>query len=85
MGNGTVRYAPGTGTNLPSDTYYNFALVYTDGQLTGSVDNISGSSADIDLVFSSPVPSEDDRERTTTIIAATSRSAASWRRSAIRP
>ena len=64
MGNGTVTYAPGTGTP-PSDTYYNFALVYTDGQLTGSVDNISGSSADIDLVFGSPVPSEDDRERTT--------------------
>ena len=65
MGNGTVTYAPGTGTNPPSDTYYNFALVYTDGQLTGSVDNISGSSADIDLVFGSPVPYEDDRERTT--------------------
>ena len=65
MGNGTVKYAPGTGTNPPSDTYYNFALVYTDGQLTGSVNNISGSNGDIDLVFGSPVPYEDDRERTT--------------------
>ena len=64
MGNGTVTVT-GTGTTPPSDTYYNFALVYTDGQLTGSVDNISGSSEDIDLVFSSPFPFEDDKERTT--------------------
>ena len=54
----------GTGTN--SDKYYNFALVYTDGEVSGSVNNISGSSADIDLVFSSPVPFEDDKELTTT-------------------
>ena len=64
MGNGTTM-ARGTGPNPPLDTYYNFALVYTDGQLTGSVENISDGSDDIDLVFSSPFPFEDDLELTT--------------------
>jgi len=64
MGNGTTM-ARGTGLNPPLDTYYNFALVYTDGQLTGSVENISDGSGDIDLVFSSPFPFEADRELTT--------------------
>ena len=66
MGNATSTvYGLDDDSSDDDATLYNFALVYTDGQLTGSVNNISGSSGDIDLVFSSPVPYEDDRERTT--------------------
>ena len=44
---------------------YNFALVYTDGQLTGSVNNLSGSNASIDMLLTSPVSGEDVRKTAT--------------------
>ena len=44
---------------------YNFALVYTDGQLTGSVNNLSGSNASIDMLLTSPVPGEAVRKTET--------------------
>jgi hypothetical protein len=54
----------GTGTNPASDKYYNFALVYTDGELSGSVNNLSGSnaSASIDIIISTPSPLDDDEK-----------------------
>ena len=49
-----------TGTGTPSDTYYNFALVYTDGEVSGSVNNVSGSNGSIDIIISTPSPLDDD-------------------------
>ena len=60
MGNGTVTYTEGTGTAARSDKYYNFALVYTDGELSGKVHNLSGSNASIDIVLSTPNPLDDE-------------------------
>ena len=63
MGNDEVTVT-GTGTNPASDKYYNFALVYTDGELSGSVNNLSGSnaSASIDIIISTPSPLDDDEK-----------------------
>ena len=54
----------GTGTNPASDKYYNFALVYTDGELSGRVNNLSGSnaSASIDIIISTPSPLDPDKK-----------------------
>jgi hypothetical protein len=41
-----------------SGILYNFALVYTDGQLTGVVNNMSGSNAGIDIELESPIPGQ---------------------------
>ena len=55
-----------TGNTPPiTATLYNFALVYTDGQLTGSVNNLSGSNASIDILLTSPIPGEDIRKTDT--------------------
>ena len=62
MGNGTVTYAEGTGTARRTDTYYNFALVYTDGEVSGKVHNVSGSNASIDIIISTPNPLDDDEK-----------------------
>ncbi|MDE2794489.1 MAG: carboxypeptidase regulatory-like domain-containing protein [Gemmatimonadota bacterium] len=65
MGNGTVAYTEGEGTAAMTDTYYNFALVYTDGELTGSVNNLSGSDGSIDIVLETPSPLDTDRKTDT--------------------
>ena len=55
----TSTYTTGTVTN----TLYNFALVYTDGQLSGKVDNLSSADdSGIDMDIFSPIPDDDDRE-----------------------
>ena len=84
MGNGTVTYTEGEGTAARSDKYYNFALVYTDGEFTGKVNNLSGSDASIDVVLEVPARWT-PTGRPIRTLAATSRSPASSRRSAIRP
>ena len=61
MGQPTTKVT-GTGTNPPSDTYHNFALVYTDGEVSGSVNNLSGSNGSIDIIISSPNPLDDDEK-----------------------
>ncbi len=61
MGQGTTTVT-GTGTNPASDKYYNFALVYTDGELSGRVNNLSGSNASIDIIISTPSPLDDDEK-----------------------
>ena len=33
---------PDDDTDPDEDTYYNFALVYTDGEVSGKVNNLSG-------------------------------------------
>ena len=65
MGQPTTTYTVGSGTAARSATLYNFALVYTDGQLTGSVNNLSGSNASIDMVLTSPIPGEAIRKTET--------------------
>ena len=62
MGNGTVTYTEGTGAAARSDKYYNFALVYTDGEVSGKVNNLSGSNASIDIIISTPNPLDDDEK-----------------------
>ena len=49
-------------------TLYNFALVYTDGQLTGVVNNLSGSNGGIDIELESPIGGQATR----TIVSGTS-------------
>ena len=61
MGQGTTTVT-GTGTSPASDKYYNFALVYTDGELSGRVNNLSGSNASIDIIISTPSPLDDDEK-----------------------
>ncbi|MDE2874747.1 MAG: carboxypeptidase regulatory-like domain-containing protein [Gemmatimonadota bacterium] len=65
MGNGTVTYTEGEGTAARSDKYYNFALVYTDGEFTGKVNNLSGSDGSIDVVLEVPSPLDTDRKTDT--------------------
>ena len=65
MGNGTVTYTEGEGTAARSDKYYNFALVYTDGEFTGKVNNLSGSDASIDVVLEVPSPLDTDKKTDT--------------------
>ena len=60
MGQPTTTYTVGTGNNAESATLYNFALVYTDGELSGSVNNLSGSNGSIDIIISTPSPLDDD-------------------------
>ena len=62
MGQPTTRYTVGEGTAARSATLYNFALVYTDGELSGKVDNLSGSNGDIDIIISTPSPLDDDEK-----------------------
>ena len=63
MGNPKVTYEdPDDDTDPDEDTYYNFALVYTDGEVSGSVDNLSGDHGSIDIIISSPSPLEDDQK-----------------------
>ena len=45
----TVTYTVGTGAAAQSATLHNFALVYTDGTVAGTVNNVSGSPANIDV------------------------------------
>ena len=57
------RRSRATGTDPASDKYYNFALVYTDGEVSGKVDNLSTPDNDngsIDIIISTPSPSDDD-------------------------
>ena len=61
MGHPTTE-VEGTGTTPVSDIYYNFALVYKDGEVTGKVTNLSGSEEDIDIIISSPIPLDEDVE-----------------------
>ena len=61
MGQPTTKVT-GTGTDPASDIYYNFALVYTDGEVSGSVNNLSGSNGSIDIIISSPNPLDDDQK-----------------------
>ena len=66
MGNDEVTYRPPDWeAGDPEDTYYNFALVYTDGELTGSVNNLSGSNGSIDIVLETPSPLDTDRKTDT--------------------
>ena len=66
MGNGTVTYRlPDWETGDPEDKYYNFALVYTDGELTGSVNNTSGSNGSVDVVLEVPSPLDTDKKTDT--------------------
>ena len=74
----------GTGTDPASDKYYNFALVYTDGEVSGSVNNLSGSNGA--STSSSAAPTRwTTTKRSRPAAAATSGLATSLRRSAIRP
>ena len=63
MGNPTSKVEEDHGTTSTADdeedTYYNFALVYTDGELTGSVNNLSGSNGSIDIVLETLSPLDD--------------------------
>ena len=45
----SVTYTVGTGAAAQSATLHNFALVYTDGTVAGTVNNVSGSPANIDV------------------------------------
>ena len=60
MGQMTTTYTVGTGDDAKSATLYNFALVYTDGELSGSVDNLSGSDGSIDIIIGTPSPLDAD-------------------------
>ena len=66
MGNPKVTYKdPDDDTDPDEDTYYNFALVYTDGDVSGSVNNLSTPDNDngsIDIIISSPSPLVEDQK-----------------------
>ena len=60
----TVLYTVGTGTAAQSATLYNFGLVYSDGTVAGTVNNMGGSSANIDVRITSNL-NDDEAERAT--------------------
>ena len=87
MGNPKVTYEdPDDDTDPDEDTYYNFALVYTDGEVSGKVNNLSTPDNMGASTSSSAAPARwTTTKRSRPAAAATSGLAASWRRSAIRP
>ncbi len=63
MGNPISRYTEGEGAAARTDTYHNFALVYTDGELTGKVNNLSADDdkqGSVDIVLERPSPLDGD-------------------------
>ncbi|MXW17795.1 MAG: hypothetical protein F4123_09075 [Gemmatimonadetes bacterium] len=60
-----VRYTVGTGSAAQTATLRNFALLYTDGTVAGSVNNLSGSNGNIDVRITTSTDSEALWERAT--------------------
>ena len=63
--NDEVEYTVGTGAAAQSATFYNFGLVYTNGTIAGSVNNVSGSNRNIDVRITTDTDTDALWERAT--------------------